>query len=532
MGEFLRLKQLPQPRRVAELTPEAADFKALKVKASSKESSRVVSLAFSPVEPYRLAIASGTKVGLWQKSNDGTWEAMSSISKFKDVTQIVAWRNDGKLLLAGEASGSCAVVAIDTRKVLRRFRGHGDAVTCAAFSNADRSRAATGSRDGKLRLWDVTTCELLLEVQAHSDCMKSLSPLGGPDEWISAGYDGHIKAWDLRIANTGTGGSGSDDERAVKSLTGVNAKKCCVASMDHGQQVETGVVFPGGAMYASAGGTSVKLWDLASGGKPVQALESAHSKAVTGLSLDADASTLLTASFDGLVKAYHAASLTHLWTYKLPGPGTCVSWRPDGNAFAVGLDDGQWQLRERKTAAQIQAAAETAAAAAKQKKPFRLREGRQRGKDHKPESDDEVVDLRPVKRKMSQIDFFLKHFEYRKALEHMTDPNTPPASGMAIVDELLQRGALRVTLQDVGEQLCLRVLRWLVRCFGSGDTLQEHLLFEALHTLLDNNICLQPPSTPELHEVFERLEQKVHMVMREQEGLFETSGMLDMVMNL
>jgi U3 small nucleolar RNA-associated protein 15 len=262
------------------LTPEAQAFKGYKTKALQTENNRIVDIAFCPTAPHRLAVASGTKVGLWKQKQEGDVEADGNITKFKDMTQCVAWRSDGRLLLAGEASGSCAVVETETRKVLRRFRHHGDAVTCAAFATSDRSRAVTGARDGRLRLWDVTSGDLLQTVEAHTDCMKFVCPgSGGPEAWISAGYDGHVKVWDLRAATP------SDDKAAAASL-----------SMDHGHPIETAVAFPSGAMLASGGGPEVRLWDLAAGGRLVQALPDAHSKAVTSLCLDSQASVLLTAS--------------------------------------------------------------------------------------------------------------------------------------------------------------------------------------------------------------------------------------------
>mmetsp|Transcript_81870 Transcript_81870/g.228111 ORF Transcript_81870/g.228111 Transcript_81870/m.228111 type:complete len:521 (-) Transcript_81870:97-1659(-) len=520
MGEFLQVRSLPQPRCVSELTPEAQGFKAFKLRQAQTESSRVVSLAFSPVAPHQLAVVSGTKVGIWQKGRDGKWEAGAAVSKFKDITQCVAWRGDGRLLLAGEASGSCAVVEAETRKVLRRFRGHGDAVTCASFAGSDRSRAATGAKDGKLRIWDITTSDQLLEVDAHADCMKVLSSgHGGPDTWISAGYDGKVKVWDLRIAE----GGGT-------SVTDKDAQRCCVATMDHGNQVEDGVIFPGGTMYASAGGTSVNFWDLTAGGsRPVHAMSDAHSKAVTAVCLDSTASAILTASFDGLAKVFHAASFDHVWTYTLAAPATCAAWRPDDKAFVVGLDDGQWQLRERKTDAQVKAISKAMSA----KKKFKRREGRLRGMDVMAASDDEVMDMhRPRKQKLSAVNYFLKKFEYRKAIEEIVLPSHSTRSGLAVVDEMLQRGALRAALTEVGEELCGDVLTWVHRAFGSGDALKEHLVFEMFHTLLDSNRCLQPPSSPQLHEVFEKIEKKVSAEVRVQEALFETSGMLETVMNL
>jgi len=524
MADFTELRKLPQPRRVAELTPEAQRFKAFKLRSSQAETGRVVNLAFCPTAPHSLAVVSGTKVGLWiQGQRDGELELEGKISKFKDVTQCASWRNDGKLLLAGEASGSCALVETETKKVLRRFRGHGDAVTCASFASSDKTQAATGGRDGRLRLWDVVTCELLHTVDAHSDCMKYLGAgPGGPDSWISAGYDGKMKLWDIRIP------VGSGEGSAVG-----------VASVDHAHPIEAAVAFPRGSMIATAGGTEVSVWDLTFGGRPVQALSDAHSKTITAVCLDNTASVLLTASFDGLAKVYHAAGLSHLWTYKLPAPATCAAWRPDDRAFAIGLDNGQWQLRQRRPAADDAAAASDGDRQAcengkrKSSSSWLRTHGRFRGMDSQHAPDDEVVEPeRPRRKKVKQVDFFLKKFEYRKAVEFMVEPSSSPDVGLAIVEELLQRGALRAALRDLGEELCLTTLRWLLKAFGSGDKLEQQLLFEALHTLLDSNRCLQPPSTPELVAVVAQFENKVMQEIKIHEALAETSGILRMVMSV
>lgn len=521
MAEFNALKPLAQPRRAAELTPEAQYYKAFKQQWKQKESSRVVGLAFSPLAPHKLAVVSGTKVGVWQGNKEGEAQDAGVLSKFKDLTQCVAWRADGKLALAGEAGGSCAVIEMDTRKVLRRFRGHGDAVTCATFASADRTKAATGSRDGKLRIWDVTTSELLVTLDAHSDVMKVVCPgPGGPDGWITAGYDGKVKLWDLSTAE-----AEKDDKGASKK--GATLTGGCVVTVDHGHPVEAGVVFPGGALFASAGGQEVKIWDLAAGGRLVQTLADAHSKVITAVCLDSSASLLLTASFDGLAKVHRAATLEHLWSYRLPGPATCAAWRADSKAFAIGLDDGQWMTREFKTPPSGAAEAE----AAQKKKTWTAKFGSGRGFDSKPNEDDDVVESGRQKKqkRTTYLDHFFKKFEYRKVVEFILEPQVDAVTGLAAIDELLQRGALESALHELGEDLCLSVLRWLLKVMTTGDALHQQLVLETLHTMLDSNKCLQPPCTAPLVDAVAKLENKVNQELRVQELLMETAGMLKTV---
>merc|ERR1711959_272927 len=106
-------------------------------------------------------------------------------------------------------------------------------------------------------------------------------------------------------------------------------------------------------------------------------------------------------------------------------------------------------------------------------------------------SDDEIVEpVRPrEKKKETQLDFFLRKFEYRKAAEVLVSTSTSASQGFALVDELVHRGALYAALKDRDEAFCLQALKWLLRVFVSGNNLQTRLVFEMLHTLVDGNRC-------------------------------------------
>jgi U3 small nucleolar RNA-associated protein 15 len=51
----------------------------------------------------------------------------------------------------------------------------------------------------------------------------------------------------------------------------------------------------------TAGGTSLKLWDIVGGGRLLDTI-SAHQKLITAVTLDGTGSRLLSAGLDGLVK--------------------------------------------------------------------------------------------------------------------------------------------------------------------------------------------------------------------------------------
>lgn len=540
MGEPLEVRPLLRAKRFEDLVPETKALKELKPSFTRKEHSRITSASFSPVAPYRLAVVSGTKVGIWQPAalKEGALEEGKSLTKFKDVTLCASWRSDGKLLLVGEASGSCAVIEVEKNTILRRLRGHGDAVTCAAYAETEKSRCATGCKDGKLRLWDVVTSELLSTMEAHDDCLKccAVGPVGA-GSWITAGHDQMVKLWDERS---------KPDKPAI--------------AVNHGSPVECGCAFPGAALYASGGGTAVKVWDLAMTGKVLQELNDAHSKVIMDLDLDDKAATLISASFDGFVKVFNSVDFTHLCSYKQTGPCTCVAWRPDGNGLMVGLDDGSWQFRSRAGKTKKKAVGEGELVVGKRvlrrgkkdgplkdedddeeeeseveiqkSKKWKREEGFLRGHLHQPELEDHVVDQQGRTGREPKVTYLFRKFEYRKLAEYLFYYTKPrePSYGLSIVSQLLEQGALASALSEMGEELCFEALRWLQGAYSvSSDSLQQSLINELLLQLIDCNECLRPPQSQKLIGAMEKVEQMILKELQNQEALFETTGAIESI---
>lgn len=102
----------------------------------------------------------------------------------------------------------------------------------------------------------------------------------------------------------------------------------------------------------------------------------------------------------------------------------------------------------------------------------------------------------------------------------------------ALLDELMQRNVLRDTLRVLDSNLCNALLKALNKLLATQDALQRHLIYEAMHTLFDNNQHLRPPSTPELINTLWGTEMQIGEIVSNQEMLMETSAVLKAVMNL
>ncbi|CAE7358207.1 utp15 [Symbiodinium sp. KB8] len=171
-------------------------------------------------------------------------------------------------------------------------------------------------------------------------------------------------------------------------------------------------------------------------GRVLHDLPDIHSKVIMGICLDSQASALVTASFDGLSKVYNTVTMSHLWTYRLPGPASSIAWCPDDTGFVVGLEDGSWLFRSRK--APVQKKPLETGQLAKPKRIHRVdgkgqqkeddewsdeptlqksrkwkrEEGYLRGHLHKPEEEDEVIERPQTRRKReNKVEYLFRKFE-------------------------------------------------------------------------------------------------------------------------
>jgi U3 small nucleolar RNA-associated protein 15 len=162
------------------------------------------------------------------------------------------------------------------------------------FSN-DSKHVISGSDDKTLKVWDVSTSEALNVFEDHTDYIRAgLVSVENPNLVLSGSYDQTVKLWDLR-------------------------SNSCVMSMNHGAPVEEVLMYPGGGAIVSAGGTTVKVWDLLSGGRALH-LVANHQKTITSMCFDGSSSRLLTGSLDQHVKIYNVMDYKVVHSIKYPAP--------------------------------------------------------------------------------------------------------------------------------------------------------------------------------------------------------------------
>ncbi|KAI8927616.1 WD40-repeat-containing domain protein, partial [Entophlyctis helioformis] len=114
-----------------------------------------------------------------------------------------SWRLQQQLLAAVLESGSVCIFQTDGelgRPVLQ-WAAHDNAIFDCAWTN-DNTQIITGAGDSCVRLWDVETQRCLVEYRDHSGSIKSIScsPFQ-PDIFCTGSRDGRMAIWDRRVSS-------------------------------------------------------------------------------------------------------------------------------------------------------------------------------------------------------------------------------------------------------------------------------------------------------------------------------------------
>lgn len=325
------------------------------------------SLAFSPDGKW-LAVCGWDGALIWELATG------REARVFKDAKEHIAFSPDGRWLTA--YGDSVKVWQVDTwDEVLSIKAGWVGSIVISS----DSRRIITGIRDGRLRVWDITTGSELDARQAYQDG-KQVSELAisRDGRWIAAGTsDGDVKIWNAVTLEQLNRAPEHIKGRAVLALSPDGRLLASTGSdptifgetpviklseLTSGREVRTlgslapntrSVAFSPDARWLTIGGKEgVQFWEVATG----QLLHDLKRDAggVTSLAFRPDAKQLVTTHYGDRVKTWDVDSGKEVQTIASGGRrgsyNETAAYSPDGRLLAISknMDIVLWDVTTGK----------------------------------------------------------------------------------------------------------------------------------------------------------------------------------------
>jgi WD40 repeat protein len=241
-----------------------------------------------------------------------------------DWVTAVAMSPDGRSAVSGSSDCTIRLWDLSTGELLRSFFGHGAEVIAVAVT-PDGRKVVSSSCDRTLRLWDLTNGQLLHTLTGHEGWVSAVAVTPDGRQALSGSHDGALALWDL------------DLRQSRPTLVGHDAEVTGLAVTPDGRQI-----------LSSSHDRTVKLWDLDTG--QLRRTFTGHEDTVSAVAMTPDGRHSLSASHDGTLKLWDLATGQPLLT--LAGHVawvTSVAATPDGQYALSASYDGTLRLWDLRT---------------------------------------------------------------------------------------------------------------------------------------------------------------------------------------
>jgi mono/diheme cytochrome c family protein len=194
------------------------------------------------------------------------------------------------------------------------FEGHRATVNCVAFS-PDGKRAASGSDDRTIRIWEIPSGKLLATLQGIGAEVYTLAYSSDGKFLLSGGRDRLLRLWDV------------EKRLQLRLFQGHTGSVLSVALSPDGK-------------HAVSGGDdrSVRYWDVANGQEKLAF--AGHTDAITNVLWARDGKRVVSASRDGTVRYWDMGQQKNIHVLEGHiGPVLTVALAPDGKTILSGGND-------------------------------------------------------------------------------------------------------------------------------------------------------------------------------------------------
>jgi len=158
----------------------------------------------------------------------------------------VAFSPDDRLALSGSDDGTLKLWEVSTGREIRTFKGHFGNVTCVTFSPDGRS-VVSGHNDGTLAFWKTSTGMKIRSFKGHHGWVRSVAFSPEGTSLLSGGEDRTVRVWNF--------------------ATGIETRMFKWRGRSPWWFKNTIAFSPDGRFALCGGGGEIELWNVASGRK-------------------------------------------------------------------------------------------------------------------------------------------------------------------------------------------------------------------------------------------------------------------------
>lgn len=285
-----------------------------------------------------------------------------------NAVNALAYSGDGRLLASGADDGTIRVMSIANGSIYNTLPAEPAAqqsvldfrITALAFDPTDNDLLASGSDDNIVRLWDVTSANEVMILEAHNNPVTDIVYAAGGSTFFSAASDASIILWRESTGEALTVFEGHDSavfdidfspdrsrlisgsfDNTLRLWDIERAEELRRYSGHRGRSTSTfGVYGPGDrTVLSGAYDNTLRLWDVTTQLTIQEFL--GHQDRVASVAISTDGTTALSASWDDTVILWDVANGTPIHVLADHASDVqAVAYLPDNQRAISGASNG------------------------------------------------------------------------------------------------------------------------------------------------------------------------------------------------